>query len=272
MDVFNAIVDSMLLLYFAAFSWAPPALSLAVLAALAGIAMLWIFRKTSDQSRLRAVKNKVWAALLELRVYGDEPRITWRAQKALFAANLRYIGLALRPAMWMLVPMALLLIHLESFYGRAPLPAGSETIVTMRMSPRWNPESPPPKMAAPPEVNVVGPPVRAVAAREVSWRIEAAQPVSGHLTFVIDGNTVTKRIEAGTRQRFVPGRSVSSAVEELWSPGEHRIAANNVEWIEIRYPEARLAALGIEWNWLVWFFVVSTAVALLLKRYFGVVI
>src|SRR5664279_5457388 len=81
MDLFNSIFGSLLRLYFAAFSWAPPALGLTVLSALVGVAMLWVFGKTSDQARMKAVKNKVWAALFELRVYVDEPRVTWRARR-----------------------------------------------------------------------------------------------------------------------------------------------------------------------------------------------
>jgi hypothetical protein len=240
-------------------------LGLSVLAALTGVAMLWIFSKTSDQVRLKAVKNKVWAALYELRVYVDDPRVSWRAQKSLFAANLRYLGLALRPALWMIVPVALLLLHLEAFYARAPLPVGRETIVTMGMSRDWNPNSPPPELSAPPEVRVVGPPVRAIDAREVSWRIVPVNPISGKLTFHVDGQPIGKMIEAGTRQRFIPGRSVSSAVQALWSPDERRIPSDRVQWIDIRYPEA-------PGNWLLWFFAVSMAAALAFKKYFGVVI
>jgi hypothetical protein len=55
-------------------------------------------------------------------------------------------------------------------------------------------------------------------------------------------------------------------------PGEHRIASNTVEWIEIRYPEAFVSVLGVQWNWLLWFFGVSMVAALLLKKRFGVVI
>ena len=272
MDLFNAIFDSLLRFYFAAFSWAPPALGLTVLSALVGVAMLWVFGKTSDQARMKLVKNRVWAALFELRVYVDEPRVTWRAQKALFAANLRYMGLALRPALWMILPMVLLLLRLEAFYGRAPLPVGREAIVTMGMSRDWNPNSPAPQLAPPPEVLVTGPPVRAVDAREVSWRIRPVSAVSGKLTFLVDGRPIGKTIEAGARQRFVPGRSVNSWLQALWSPDERTIPSARVEWIEIRYPDASLPILGIEWNWLVWFFAVSVVAALLLKRYFGVVI
>ena len=126
-------------------------LGLTVLSALVGVAMLWVFSKTSDQARMKAVKNKVWAALFELRVYVDEPRVTWRAQKSLFAANLRYMGLALRPALWMILPMGLLLLHLEAFYARAPLPVGREVDrhhgdeprTGIRMLPRRNLTAPP---------------------------------------------------------------------------------------------------------------------------------
>ena len=272
MDIFNSIVDSVLRLYYAAFSWAPPAVGLTVLSVLVGVAMLWVFGKTSDQARMKAVKNKVWAALFELRVYVDEPRVTWRAQKSLFAANLRYMGLALRPALFMILPMALLLLHLEAFYGRAPLPVGREAIVTMGMSRDWNPNSPAPELAPPPEVRVTGPAVRAIAVREVSWRIQPVSAVSGKLTFLVDGQNIGKTIVAGRPQRFVPGRSVNSLVQTLWSPDEKRIPSSQVEWIEIRYPDASLPIFGIQWNWLVWFFAVSLAAALLLKKRFGVVI
>jgi uncharacterized membrane protein (DUF106 family) len=272
MDLFNSIFGSLLRLYFAAFSWAPPALGLTVLSALVGVAMLWVFGKTSDQARMKAVKNKVWAALFELRVYVDEPRVTWRAQKSLFAANLRYMGLALRPALWMIVPMALLLLHLEAFYGRTPLPVGRDAIVTMGMSRDWNPNSPAPQLAPPPGVRVTGPPVRAIDAREVSWRIQPVSAVSGKLTFLVDGRPIGKTIEAGKGQRFVPGRSVNDTLQTLWSPDENKIPSPQVEWIEIRYPDASLPILGIQWNWLVWFFAVSLAAALLLKKRFGVVI
>jgi uncharacterized membrane protein (DUF106 family) len=272
MDIFNSIVDSSLLFFLAAFSWAPPVLGLSVLAAITGAAMLWIFGKTSDQPRMKEVKNRVWAALYELRVYVDEPRVTWRAQKALFSANFRYLALALRPALWIIAPMALLLVHLNAFYGRAPLPVERDAIVTMGMSSAWDPDSPAPQLSAPPQVLVTSLPVRVADTREISWRIRPVSAVSGQLTFWVEGQPVWKLIESGPRRRFIPGRSVNASFRTLWLPGEHRIDSEKVEWIEIRYPEAFVSVLGVQWNWLLWFFGVSMAAALLLKKRFGVVI
>src|SRR5262252_7044819 len=140
MDLFNSAIDGLLKLFFGAFSWAPPLLGLAVLSALAGVAMLWVFGKTSDQARMKQVKRKVYASLLELRVFADEPGVTWRAQRDLFGANMRYMGL--------------LIFHLESFYSRAPLPVGREAIVTMGMGPEWDVRSDAPVLVAPANIEV----------------------------------------------------------------------------------------------------------------------
>ncbi|HTP33459.1 MAG TPA: hypothetical protein VMJ75_14875 [Candidatus Acidoferrales bacterium] len=272
MDFFNHAVDAVLKLYFALFSWAPPLVGLTVLSAAVGVGMLWVVGRTSNQARIRQVKRKVAASLLELRIFADEPAATGRALRSLFSSNLRYMGLALKPALWLAIPMAVLLVHLESFYGRAPLTPGREALVTMRMAPGWNPQSAPPRLEPPPQVQVTAPAVRALDSREVSWRLVPKSAVSGDLVFTVDGTPVRKAIEAGGRQHFVPGRGVRSTLATLWSPGEGRVASSAVEWVEIRYPDAALELFGLAVNWVIWFFLVSIVSALLLKKRLGVVI
>ena len=271
MALVNSAIDAVLRAFYAAFGWAPPALGLTVLSTAAGVGMLWIFRRTSNQERMKAVKRRVYASLLELRVYSDEPRVTWRAQKSLFAANLRYMALALKPALWLALPMALLLIHLEAFYGRAPLPLAQDAVVTLGMSSDWNAQSPAPLLTTPAGIEIDGPPVRATDLREVSWRIRPRSDASGELRFNIGGQTVTRNIEAGARPRYIPGKSVRSSIEALWNPGGS-VSAPQIEWIEVRYPKASLRVFGFAVNWLVWFFVVSMAAALAFKKRLGVVI
>jgi hypothetical protein len=272
MDVFNAVFNSLLLLFFAAFSWAPPVVSLTVIAALVGVGMLWVFRRTSDQARMKAVKRKVYASLLELRVFAGEPSVTWRAQKSLFAANFRYMGLALRPAVVVSLPVTLLLIHLEAFYSRAPLPVGRDTTVTMAMRGPFDSRQPAPQLEASAGVAVETPAVRVVDERQVSWRIRPVIGGSSYLLFTVDGKPVRKMVESGDVQRFVPGRSVSSVIAAVWHPNEKRIPSPAVKWIEVRYPEAWIDVFGLRLNWIVWFLVVSMLAALSLKKRFGVVL
>jgi hypothetical protein len=270
MDAFNHLIHWIVYGLFAAFAWAPPAVGLAVISMLAGAGMLWILGKTSRQERIRAVKRLLWAHLFELRVFRDEPAVMWRAQKSLMTTNFRYMGLMLQPVLWMALPVAILLVHLDSFYGRAPLEVGSEAIVTASLHSPIDAQAPPPVLLAPPGVAVETEAVRAPAEREVSWRIRPSQPVSGDLRLIIDGAIVTKRIEAGTGFRFVPGRRVSSLLATLWHPDEARIQASSVEWVDVRTPEAQLEVTGIRAHWLVWFTLISMLMALLLKKRFGV--
>jgi uncharacterized membrane protein (DUF106 family) len=276
MDLFNAAINSLLSLFFAAFSWAPPVLGLSVISALVGIGMLWVFRKTSNQKGMKAVKRKVYAALLEMRVFADEPSVTWRAQKSLFAANFHYMGMALQPALVMVLPVALLLIHLEAFYGRAPLPVGHEAVVTMAMSGPLDlagaAQRPAPELKAPAGVSVETPAVRIADERQISWRIRPVTAGSAQLQFTVEGLPVDKTIESGAGKRFVPGRSVSGALSAIWDPDEKRIPSAAVEWIDVRYPEAWIEIFGLRLNWLVWFLLVSMVAALLLKKRFGVVL
>jgi hypothetical protein len=66
MESINRIIDAILLLVYWCFSWAPPVVGLTVIASIVGAAMLWVFGKTSNQQRMKQVKCRVQAGLLEL--------------------------------------------------------------------------------------------------------------------------------------------------------------------------------------------------------------
>ena len=234
--------------------------------------MLWVFKKTSNPTKILATKRLVYAHLLELRVFRDEPSVMWRAQKSLLGANLRYVGWMLIPALWLALPFAVLLVHLDAYYGRAPLPVGSQTIVTMQMQVPLDSQSSPPILDTPAGVRAETGAVRILAERQVSWRIRSVAAASDNLRITLGGDTITKRIEAGGRARFVAGRRVSSVFDAVWHPDESRVLGHQVEWIDIRYPEARITVFGIRMHWLVWFTLISMLSALLLKRAFGVVL
>ena len=110
---------------------------------LLGVAMLWVFGRTSNQKAIKAAKRRVEACLYEMRLFTDEPSLVCKAQAGLLAANARYIGLMLVPAIVLAVPMVLLFAHLEAWYGLAPLPPGRETLVTVQMKTRLDPAAAP---------------------------------------------------------------------------------------------------------------------------------
>jgi hypothetical protein len=272
MDVFHTLLRSALGRYYTAFSIVPPAARLAILAFCAAIAMLWVFQRTSNPARIRAVKRLVQAHLLEMRLFRDEPAVVWRAQGSLLTSNARYIGLMLIPALWIALPLTLFFMQFDAFIGRAPLPLDQDAIVTMAMRQPLDVQSPAPRMMVPSGILALTPPVRVQGERQISWRIRPMAPVSGNLRFDVGGQVIEKGLAAGTGTGFVPGLRPSSLFDSFWHPDEPLINSATVDWIDIRYPDTTLEIFGIRMHWVLWFTILSMISALLLRKRFGVVL
>ena len=54
--------------------------------------MLLVFKKTSNQAKLEAVKRQIHACLFEIRMFSDDLPAILRAQREILRHNLRYIG------------------------------------------------------------------------------------------------------------------------------------------------------------------------------------
>ncbi len=270
MDLFRSITAGVIGNILVLFEGVKPMWTLIPISLLAGVGMLWVFARTSNQKAIRAAKRKLQAHLYELRLFTDEPALVWQAQKALLWANLRYIGLMLVPAVILTIPMVILFVYLDAFYGMSPLPVGREAIVTMKLTQPLVASEAPPKLEAPAGIIVETPAVRVMGEREVSWRVRPERPVSGYLRFVLSRHEIEKKINAGPGPRYLSDRRVASSKDLLWHPMEKRIHDAGVEWIEIPYPPAKLHWLGLDLHWVVWFLVFSMAAALLLKRRFRV--
>lgn len=241
---------------------------LALVSAALGVVMLWVFGRFSNQSRIRSVKDRLKAHMLELRLFVDEPSLIWQAQKSLLIANGRYMGLMLRPFLILLVPMGAAIALLDPYYGVAPLPLERPAIVTVQLNRTL--EDSKPSLQVPAGIIVETPAVRAAGSTQWSWRIRATSPVSGTLKVGLAGVEFEKNIEAGEGPRYTPPKRVASWMEWLASPGEPLLPAGPVSAIEINYPGAEVKWLGLELHWLVWFVLVSFAAALLLKSRMGV--
>jgi len=245
-------------------------LSLFLVSAAAGLALLWVFRKTSDQAAIRRTKKRLQGHLLEIRLYGDDPAILWQAQRRLLAANARYFALMLRPAAIVTLPMILLLVVLDGYYGRRPLEPGQAAVVTAQLASAR--DGAVFRLEAPDGIEVETPGVRILEAHQVSWRIRAVRPTSGELRLVGGPVTLTKSVVAGGECRFVSSRRVHLLPALLLYPGERPLPEAGVDWIEVDYPAAYVRLFGFEAHWLVWFILISMASAFLLKGKFRVTV
>lgn len=92
-------------------------ISLTVLGIMTGIAILPVFGRFSNAEGIALAKRKISAALYEFRLFGDEPRLVFRAQGQLLLWNARYLGLMLKPTAVVLLPIAALVMLMDTVYG-----------------------------------------------------------------------------------------------------------------------------------------------------------
>lgn len=235
----------------------------------AGFALLWAFGRFSDQERIEGAKRKLRAHLYAFRLYADEPALIFRAQKQLLAWNARYIGLMLRPALVVTVPMILLLLQLDAVYGRRALAPGETAIVTAQLDRRADLTRLTPALDSL-AVAVETPPVRVPADHQVCWRVRATGSAPEPVLLHISNLAVSKDVEAGPGLRYIPERRVASLFDWLFHPGEALLPGGPVRWIEVSYPSADINVFGFGINWLVWFCIVSALTMLLFRKRFGV--
>lgn len=221
--------------------------TLTVFSAVAGIVILWIFKLTSNQHALKATRRRVMSHLLAMRLYSDDLRVTLRSQLSLLAWNARYMALLVPPFLAVAIPLFFAWDHLDGLWGRAPFVVGDTAIVTARV--RGSASGA--ELVAPAWLAVESPAVRALADDEVSWRVRVQGPGSGEVSVHVRDGRISMPVVATPGLHLLSERAKSSS--------------GPLEWVSLRYPRAELSVFGFSASWIVWFCLISTAAALLLR-------
>jgi len=204
-SLLNGLFD-LLLRPFGGAPWA----GLAVVSALTGVAMLWLFKVATNQALLARRRRELTGHLYELGLYQDSLAVMARLQARLLAANLRYL-LASLPALLVLLPLALLtIVQLDARFQRRALHTGEEVLVAARYAEGASPE----RLALAPAAGlaVTAGPVRDRAARTVWWRVRAERDAPAGFA-VIDGE---ERYEKRLSPDGALGRLAANRVAAGW--------------------------------------------------------
>ncbi|MGH9319819.1 MAG: hypothetical protein ACRD21_12760 [Vicinamibacteria bacterium] len=273
--VLRVVVDA--LLY--PFRGMPPIVGLAIVSLATSIGLLLVFKKTSNQKALEAVKRRIHANLFEIRLFNDDLRTILRAQLEILRHNLTYLRHSTVPMLWTLPPLVLLIAQLQFHYGYESLAVGRPALVKVTMGAEASDSAAKPAVRLEASdgggVEVEEPPVWIPSLREMAWRIEPAKAGDYELRIVNGSETVTKsvRVMDGTDEvrRRSPIR-VRGFFDELLYPAEPPLPEGDFESVTVTYPEANLSIFGFELHWMIVYFVLSMAFAFLLRGTFKVTI
>ncbi len=259
----------------------PPMVGLLAFSLVSGIAMLYVFKWTSDQDGIDRVKRKIHAGIFEIRLFNDDLRAIMAAQRDIFLYNLSYLRLSLRPLLFMIVPFVLIVAQLQLHYGYEGLEVGKPALVKVTLA---EPEggggdeaaararpAPDVELRVPEGIRLETPRLWIPSLNEATWRIVADRAGTYSLT-VRDGQEEhAKSVEVSPRVvKRSPLRS-DALLDQILYPGEPGFpATSGITAIEVTYPEATVNFLGWETHWLIPFFIITIALAFALRKPLGV--
>src|SRR5256885_9368773 len=101
-----------------------PALIVLGISIVIGLLMVVVFGYTSDQKAIHTAKDHLKAHLLELRLFQDQIGVVTKAYGRILLATGRYLRLAFKPLLIVIVPLTLLMVQIDRYLGMTPI--GSE--------------------------------------------------------------------------------------------------------------------------------------------------
>jgi hypothetical protein len=253
---------------YAILSPLPVWLGLTLVSAVAGVVMLIAFRYTSNQKAIGRARDDITANLLALKLFKDEIGVTFRSQGRILGALARLQWHMFRPVLIMLLPMLLLLGQMGVRYQWRPLHSGEAALIRLRLNPDVT-EVPQVMLEPSPGLQVEAGPVP--GGGELVWRVRAGDPGRHMLRFNVAGTTLEKELVVGDGfQRVSAERLGSRWTSQILHPTERLLPHGGpVTSIEIGYSGVQSYIYGANW-WILFFFIVSMAFALLFKPVFKV--
>jgi hypothetical protein len=273
MATFNSFFSSLIDGFLRPFRGVNPFWPLLIISVLTGVVLLFIFRFTSNQRGIQETKNRIKAHLLEVRIFKDDLRILLSAQKMILKYNFQYLGYGLKPLLVIFLPVALLLIQLEGWFGQRPLKPGESTLLSVRLADDAVGLLPEVALEGDEGLSIESPSLRIPSTREVDWKIRSDKTGELHLFIKLQGRTIPKLVTVSTGEpaRVSPVKVSSDSWAVALHPGENPIAKDEVvRQITLDYPARSIEVFGWKLHWLLVFFVLSTLAGFLFKGLFKV--
>jgi hypothetical protein len=247
-----------------------PILLVLLISVVIGLAMVLIFAYTSDQKAIHVAKDQLKAHLLAVRLYQDQLPVVLRAYVRIIAGTGRYIRMAFRPLLFVIIPITFFIIQVDRYLGMLPMQPAQPFLVKVHMAApdALNDVS----LQLPPEISVSAPPVHVPADNEIVWRVVAEKTGAYDLNVAANGQTYSKRVVVSPDvNRLSPVRLRDQFWERLFSSSEPALPDGSpIQSIAVTYLPRNIEFAWIDWNWIVLFFVLSLVAGFIFKEILGI--
>ncbi len=273
MWVFNSIVGKIFEIIFFPFRNMSPWFGMIIISFLTALLMLFVFRFTSNQQGIKNVKNKIKAHLLEFRLFKDSLYILLKAQGKILGYNLKYIGYAAKPLLVMIIPLILILIQLNLWFGYHSMTPGQKSILKAELELDQSLLDAEFKIETSSGLAVETLPLRIEDKGEVNWRFQAEEEGIHELALTVNGQRIVKQVVVAQSplSKISPVKVRRNFMDELFNPGEAPLHGNSpVKSVEINYPSQLMNLFGWRIHWIIVYFVLSLIFGFAFKGVFKV--
>jgi hypothetical protein len=261
----NAVLRTFVSVLLTPLAGHPILWSLLLVSALSALLGLLIFESSSNKTVRDRAERRLWANLLAIRLFADDPQIVLQSLAGVVVANGRLLLCAL-PPLTLLVPLFLLLYgHLDAFFGSPPIPVNVPQVLTVRLNDLehgW----PDIQILTPSWIRVDSPPVHVLDEKTVSWTIRATQASYGELKIVMAKESVGKTIDSRPGPRYFSLARRQSLAGSLRYPAEGRLPPGPIGEVNIIEPAPVISCFGLALDWTWWFAILSVLFAIPAKR------
>ncbi len=249
----------------------PGWVSATIVAVLTGLGMLLVFKHTSNQKALKAVRDDIKAQMLAMKLFKESVAVTLRAQGRILVGAGKLLFLSLVPVAVMALPATMLLAQLALWYQARPLEVNEDAVLTMRLAQGADGAWPKVQLEPSAAVEVTHGPVRVLSKHEICWNLRAKSPGDHHLVFDVDGQKIDKDFAIGEGfMRVSTERPAWSWSDVLLNPWERPFEPGSaVRSIEIDYPRRSSWTSGSD-SWVIYWFAVSFVAAFFCRGLLGV--
>jgi hypothetical protein len=241
-----------------------------VVSTIVGFLMVVVFRYTSDQRAIRRAKDGLKAHLLAVRLFQDQLPVVVGAYGKIILGTGSYLRLTFTPLLVAIVPMTFLMIQMDRYLGRMPLQPEHSFLLEAHANSADTLDQM--ELHLPEGLTTSAPAVHIPAEKLVVWRVEAVK--DGRYDVHIDGygQTVSKQVVVSSEmERISPIRIQGNFWQRTLSSAEPALPDSSfVQSITVDYPERTISWIGIQWNWIVLFFIVSLVAGFIFKSALGI--
>ena len=260
MWIFNSAFGKLFDALFLPFRGMSPWVGMILISFLTGLLMLFVFKWTSNQQGIQKVKNRIKAHLLELRLFKDSLSQSLRSQGNILRCNLTYISYSVKPMLVMIIPLILILIQLNFWFGYESLTPNEPAILKIKLVEDQNPLETQIAVQLSSGLVMETPPLRIEESSEINWRFSATQAGIQQFTVTINGETITKKVSVAQKplSKISPLKTNKNFFDQVMYPTESPIKGQiPVKSIEVQYPTKSMNLFGWKLHWIIVYFALS---------------